>query len=129
MVETKRGCAGESVAVALPPSRMYGRAQGIVVSLPPESGRGGLRFTVWDVWIRQSSSRSRRCAIDPQIYSGGHHWRLNWWGLKGFCGTAAGLSAVLDLPLITGDEVPYCPALSQPFANPLAGQCSALFPA
>ena len=109
--------ARETVQFALPPSKMPVRA-GDVVSLPADQGEGSSLYRV-DRVDQAEFQQIEAVRIDPQVYEAAP-LADELVGVKGFVPPLPVYPLFLDLPLMTGDEVPHAPHIAVS-ANPWPG--------
>jgi hypothetical protein len=109
--------ARETVQFALPPSQMTVRA-GDVVSLPADQGEGASLFRI-DRVDQAEFQQIEAVRIDPQVYEPAPMLD-DLIGLRRFVATVPVFPLFLDLPLLTGDEVPHAPHIAAS-ANPWPG--------
>ena len=109
--------ARETVQFALPPSKMAMRA-GDVVSLPADQGEGPSLYRV-DRVDQAEFQQVEAVRINPEVYASSP-LSDELVGLRPFVAPVPVYPLFLDLPLITGDEVPYAPHIAAS-ANPWPG--------
>lgn len=109
--------ARESVQFALPPSRMPVRA-GDVISLPADQGEGASLYRI-DRVDQAAYQQIEAVRIDPEVYAGSP-LSDELVGLRPFVAPMPVYPLFMDLPLITGDEVPHAPYIAAT-ANPWPG--------
>ena len=109
--------ARETVQFALPPSKMAVRA-GDVVSLPADQGESTSLYRI-DRVDQAEFQHVEAVRIDPQVYAASP-LSDELVGLRPFVAPVPVYPLFLDLPLITGDEVPHAPYIAAS-ANPWPG--------
>lgn len=109
--------ARETVQFALPPSRMAVRA-GDVVSLPADQEEGSALYRV-DRVDQAEFQQVEAVRVDPQVYQAAP-LADELVSLRRFVAPVPVYPLFLDLPLLTGDEVPYAPYIAAS-ANPWPG--------
>lgn len=109
--------ARETVQFALPPSQMEVRA-GDVVSLPADQGEGSSLYRI-DRVDQAEFQQVEAVRIDPELYQPAPLVD-DLVSLRRFVAPVPVYPLFLDLPLMTGDEVPYAPHVAAS-ANPWPG--------
>ncbi|MGJ8594915.1 baseplate multidomain protein megatron [Sulfitobacter sp.] len=109
--------ARETVQFALPPSKMAVRA-GDVVSLPADQEEGPSVYRI-DRVDQAEFQQVEAVRIDPQVYASSP-LSDELVGLRPFVAPVPVYPFFLDLPLITGDEIPHSPYIAAS-ANPWPG--------
>lgn len=106
---TEARVARESVRFALPPSKMALGA-GDVVRLPGDGGEGDGLYRI-DRVEQSGVQLIEAVRIEPEVYSPSE-MPEDAPGLAGFVPPVPVLPLFLDLPLMSGDEVPHAPHLA-----------------
>ena len=101
--------ARETVQFALPPSKMAVRA-GDVISLPADQEEGASLYRI-DRVDQAEFQQVEAVRIDPQVYAASP-LSDELVGLRPFVAPVPVYPLFLDLPLITGDEVPHAPHIA-----------------
>jgi len=109
--------ARETVQFALPPSKMPVRA-GDVVSLPADQGEGPSLYRI-DRVDQADYQQVEAVRIDPQVYQPSP-LPDDLVGMRAFVAPVPVYPLFLDIPLLTGDEVPHAPHIAAS-ANPWPG--------
>lgn len=109
--------AREAVQFALPPSQLPLRA-GDVVSLPADQGEGSSLFRI-DRVDQAEFKQIEAVRIDPAIYTPSP-LSDELVGMRAFVAPVPVYPLFLDIPLLTGDEVPHAPHIAAS-ANPWPG--------
>lgn len=109
--------ARETVQFALPPSKMAVRA-GDVVALTADQGEGSSLYRI-DRVDQAEFQQVEAVRIDPQVYAPSP-LSDELVGLRPFIAPVPVYPLFMDLPLITGDEVPHAPYVAAS-ANPWPG--------
>ena len=109
--------ARETVQFALPPSKMAVRA-GDVISLPADQEEGAPLYRI-DRVDQAEYQQIEAVRIDPQVYAP-TPLSDELVGMRPFVAPVPVYPLFLDLPLITGDEVPHAPYIAAS-VNPWPG--------
>ena len=106
---TEARVSRESVRFALPPSQMALGA-GDVVTFPGDGGEGDVRYRI-DRVEQSGLQLIEAVRIEPEVYTPSE-MAEDVPGLKAFVPPVPVLPLFLDLPLMSGDEVPHAPHLA-----------------
>ncbi|WP_299414664.1 glycoside hydrolase/phage tail family protein [uncultured Sulfitobacter sp.] len=109
--------ARETVQFALPPSKTAVRA-GDVVTIPADQGEGASLYRI-DRVDQAEFQQVEAVRIDPEVYQPAP-LADELVSLRRFVAPVPVYPLFLDLPLLTGDEVPYAPYVAAS-ANPWPG--------
>lgn len=114
---TEARIARDTVQFALPPSLM-GVGAGDIVSLPADQGEGAALYRI-DRVDQAEFQQVEAVRIDPEVYDPAP-LADELVSLRSFVAPVPVYPLFMDLPLLTGDEVPYAPYIAAS-ANPWPG--------